>query len=128
MIRINGGSFPENSLGVVTAKGLTITTPDAKVTVYDSIKQLEELDSEVKREWGKKVMWGVGLGIITAGLGLLAILFVGNNKEITFLAEFSDGKTVTGIADKGGFALLGSLAGENQTYPETVQAINRKRR
>lgn len=110
MIKFDSGIFPEGAIGVVKHGLLRVMADGGEVASYESIKNLEELDSKAKREWGRKAMVGVATGLVTYGAGLLVGgLLAGNNKEIIFHAEFPDGKEAIGIADKKGFAGLESL-------------------
>ena len=124
MIKFDSGIFPEGSIGVVKHGLLRVMADGGEVASYESIKNLEELDSKAKREWGRKAMVGVATGLVFAPAFLVGGLLAGNNKEIVFHVELPDGKEAIGIADKKGFAALESLtATATATSPAATSGV-----
>lgn len=72
---------------------LRMVDSEGKVERFMKIESLEIATEEAKREWKKKVGWGIGVGLVTFGVGgLVTALAVGNKKFVEFFCELPDGK------------------------------------
>ncbi len=103
-------------LAAVNEGVLRMVDSGGKVKRFTEIKSLEVATEEAKREWKKKIGWGIGVGLVTFGVGgLVTALLVGNKKFVEFFCELPDGKgEFMGKTERKGYLELMEL------YPETA--------
>jgi len=71
------------------------------------IKSVEEASEESVKRVGGTVGWGVAGAVALGPVGLLAgLLLGGKGKDITFVAEFKDGRKMLATADSKTFIKL----------------------
>lgn len=93
---------------------LRMVDSEGKVARFTQVKNLEVATEEAKREWKKKVGWGIGVGLVTFGVGgLVTALAVGNKKFVEFFCELPDGKgEFMGKTERKGYQKLIELCPE----------------
>ncbi|MDE0158687.1 MAG: hypothetical protein OXI02_02550 [Candidatus Dadabacteria bacterium] len=101
---------------------LQMVDSEGKVVRFTKIASLEVATEETKREWKQKVGWGVGVGLVTFGVGgLVTALAVGNKKFVEFFCELPDGKgEFMGKTEQKGYRELVKLC------PEAAEAVKKK--
>ena len=109
-------------LAAVNDGVLRMVSSEGKVERFTKIKSLEVATEEAKREWKKKVGWGIGVGLVTFGVGgLVTALVVGNKKFVEFFCELPDGKgEFMGKTEQKGYRELVKLC------PEATEAAKKK--
>ena len=109
-------------LAAVNNGMLQMVDSEGKVVRFTKITSLEVATEETKREWKQKVGWGVGVGLVTFGVGgLVTALAVGNKKFVEFFCELPDGKgEFMGKTEQKGYRELVKLC------PEAAEAVKKK--
>lgn len=74
------------------------------------LKSVEIATEESVKRVGGTVGWGVAGGVLLGPVGLLAgLLLGGRGKEVTFVAEFKDGKRILATTDAKTFKAIQAL-------------------
>ena len=72
-----------------------------------ALETVEIATEESVKKLGGTVGWGIAGAVLLGPVGLLAgLLAGGRKKEVTFVAEFSDGRKLMGTTDSKTFTLL----------------------
>jgi hypothetical protein len=74
---------------------------------FGTLKTVMPASEENVKKMAGSVGWGLVGGLALGPIGLLAgVLAGGNKKEVTFIAEFSDGKKFMGTTDSKTFTKM----------------------
>lgn len=94
----------------VTPGVLRLIGLNGKMERFSTLKQVEELSEEKKKEWGKKIGIGLAVGVLTLGVGgLIAGAMSGNKKFVEFFCELPDERTFLGRTERKGYIELEKL-------------------
>lgn len=107
VFQVCDGDFRKDSVGGIKNGELSVIDKDGKSCIFDKVKEVKEIAIQNKTQWGRKAAWGVGVGLVTFGLGgLVAGVLAGRGKIITCEVSFFDDRSFIGVTDKNGFEEL----------------------
>jgi hypothetical protein len=107
-IKVHGGDFIKNSEGSFSFGVFSLKTESKRIlgeAIHSNTLSFVEVASEenIKKLSGT-LGWGFVGAVALGPLGLLAGALVGGRKkEVTFIAEFSDGRKLLATTDKDTF-------------------------
>ena len=94
-------------------------TEDDKMEKFSKVKHIEVMSEESKKEYKRKIGYGVAVGLVTFGIGgLITGLAIGNKEFIEFFCELPDGKAFMGRTEKKGYMSLIKLRPEGEAGEE----------
>lgn len=84
-------------------KGLFI---GGKTYKWDDVRKVSLLDEEQYKNWAAKAGWGIGLGLATGGVGLIAgALISGNNKDRIVKFDLAEDMWIVAVVKRKDFRL-----------------------
>ena len=120
-IEILEGTYQSAS---ITKGILRLVTSDGKMERFTSLKHVEEMSEEKKKEWGRKIGVGLAVGVLTFGVGgLIAGAMSGNKKIVEFFCELPDERTFLGRTERKGYIELAKLASREENGQKTKKSV-----
>jgi len=113
-IKVLAGDFIKGE-GTVGYESLTLITKEHPSTgeaiSFTELQTVEVATEENVKSTGGTLGWGAVGALALGPVGLLAgLLLGGNNKEITFIAKFKDGRKIMATTDSETYTRLAAAA------------------
>ncbi len=122
-IEILGGPWKS---AAISGGVLRMITEDDKMEKVSKVKHIEVMSEESKKEYKRKIGYGVAVGLVTFGIGgLITGLAIGNKEFIEFFCELPDGRAFMGRTEKKGYMSLIKLrpGGEGKEKQDTLSKL-----
>lgn len=88
----------------ITRGVLRLITSEGKMERFSEVKEVELVTEETKKEYKRKIGYGVAVGLVTFGIGgLVTGLLVGNKEFVEFFCELPDDRAFMGRVQKNGY-------------------------
>ena len=105
---------------------LRMINEEGKLEKFSEVKHLEIMTEEKKKEYKRKIGYGVAIGLVTFGVGgLVAGLAIGNKEFVEFYCELPDDKGFMGKTQKRGYIEMTKLLPGGQEEFEKENPVSR---